>query len=197
MRRSTHRTPAAIVLGLLAAAIPARPAAASELILKLDPTQTRIDFTLSATLHQVEGTLALTSGEIRFDPATGAASGRVVVDAKSAQTGSAGRDRTMHDEVLESARYPQIVFEPERLAGTFDRPGASRITLSGTVEVHGARHPVVLPAEVEVGPGGALTGTATFEVPFVEWGMKDPGNFLLRVAKKVTVTVRLSGAVGP
>jgi len=33
-----------------------------------------------------------------------------VFDATRAETGNQGRDRKMHEEVLESARYPEIVF---------------------------------------------------------------------------------------
>jgi len=59
---------------------------AQEAVVTLDPAATKIDFTLGATLHTVHGTFKLKSGEIRFDPATGKASGAVIVDATSGYT---------------------------------------------------------------------------------------------------------------
>ena len=50
------------------------PLAAQQTELKLDPAKTRIDWTLGATLHEVEGTFRLKSGDIVFNPKTGEAS---------------------------------------------------------------------------------------------------------------------------
>ena len=52
------------------------------------------------------------------------------------------------------------------------------------------------PCLVEV-DGDRLTGTATLEVPYVEWGMKDPSKLLLRVEKFVTVEIDLEGSLEP
>jgi polyisoprenoid-binding protein YceI len=172
------------------------PLAAAERTLHLDPAKTEIAFTLGATLHTVEGTARLESGEIRFDPETGEASGRVAVAAASADTGNEGRDRDMHEKVLESARYPEIAFIPAGVAGTFDPGGTSHLTLRGSLEIHGASHPLSLDVEV-VADGGRLTARTAFAVPYVEWGMKDPSKFVLRVDKHVDVTVVAVGELDP
>ncbi len=101
----------------------------------------------------------------------------------------------MHREVLESARYPEIVFVPDRLKGTFQEEGDSEVQLLGTIEIHGDSHDLVIQAKISV-DGGRLIGTAQFTVPFVEWGMKDPSVFMLRVKKEVQVTLDLNGSVG-
>lgn len=183
-----------IVPALLLAAVLAgcAPLGAAEGVLRLDAEATTIAFTLGATLHTVEGSFDLVRGEIRFDPATGEAGGSVVVDVTSGDTGKKGRDEDMHQKVLESSEYPRAVFTPESFDGEIAPDGTSSITLEGTLTLHGSEHPVTLPTEVSV-DGDRVEATGGFRVPYVEWGMKDPSKFLLRVDKHVDVTVDVVG----
>lgn len=175
------------------------PAAAEPLTLTLDPEESTVRFTLGATLHTVEGSFRIESGELTFDPATGEVSGRVVMDATSGKTGNRKRDRDMHEKVLESEQYPEVVFLPTRLEGVFQPAGESEVTLHGTVQIHGTEHEISIPATVEVETtedgGRRLEATGTFVVPYVEWGMNDPSKFLLRVDKSVDVTIHAEGRI--
>ena len=45
-------------------------------------------------------TFRLKRGSIQFDNATGAASGELVVDSASGESGSDGRDKKMHKDIL-------------------------------------------------------------------------------------------------
>lgn len=172
------------------------PTQAAELTVKLDPAATKISFTLDAVMHTVHGSAKAKSGEVRFDPETGAASGRFVVDAASADTDNTGRDKDMHGKVLESARFPEIVFELERVEGGFLPQGVSNPTLKGKLSIHGGSHAVSLPARVSVS-GATLKATLSFKVPYVAWGMKDPSGFVLRVGKEVAVVVEAVGTLSP
>ena len=176
------------------------PAVGAGRLLTLDPAATEIRLTLGATLHTVHGTVALESGEIHIDMAGGALAGRVIVDATSAETGHEGRDRDMHRKVLESERFGRFVLEPRRLVGALDRAGTSQVEIHGDLSIHGDTHTVVLPAEVSI-DGERLTATATLEIPYVAWGMKNPSKFLLRVSKVVQVEITVAGtladAAGP
>jgi polyisoprenoid-binding protein YceI len=156
--------------------------------LVLDPAATEISFVLSTTVTQVRGRASLVSGEIRFDPAVGRASGQIVVDAGSTATGIGLRDRRMHRDVLEVARFPTIVFLPE--AVEILRPGAvdAEILLRGRIAIHGAEHPLDIPARV-VREGGALRIEARFSVPYVEWGMKDVQTLFLETSPRVEVQI--------
>lgn len=169
--------------------------ASSGEVLTLDPTATKVTFDLEATGHDVHGTLVLKAGNLTFDRESGTAIGRIVVDATSAATGSSSRDSTMHDDVLESARFPTFSFEAERFEGTLPEVGTGRITLHGSLDIHGVHHPLAVPAEVVFGEGGRLTGSAHFDIPYVAWGMRDPSLFVLRVAKTVRVEIAVVGRI--
>lgn len=175
--------------GLALLLLLAGPARAEERTLTLDPDRTRVQFTLAATLHTVEGTLRLLAGELRFDLETGAAGGVARIDARSAETGIEVRDRRMHQEVLESARFPEIALRLERVRGA-----PPRVTVRGRLALKGAEHPVELPVEVEVEGLRARLRTR-FQVPYVEWGLKDVSTFLLRVAPVVGVEVDAEGSL--
>lgn len=178
--------------GLLAAS----PAVAAEEVLTLDAAKSKLTFLLDATAHEVKGSLALERGEVRFDRATGTAGGEIVIDARRTATGSEGRDEKMHAEVLLSAKFPQIVFRPEKLEGQLPASGQGTIGLRGKISLAGVEHDLLLPAEVEI-DGDRVVASSTFKIPFVAWGLHDPSIFLLKVAKEVVVTLRVEGRLAP
>jgi polyisoprenoid-binding protein YceI len=182
----------ALRLAALVALCAAQPAAAAEQTLRLDPAATQIGFALGATLHTVRGSLALASGEIRFDAESGAASGELVIDATSARTGRASRDRNMHRDVLESEAHPRIVFRPQRLALLRRDAASADVELRGVLEMHGQQHPLALPAHLTL--ADERVGIETrFRVPYVDWGMRDYSTLILRVDRFVDVTVKSEG----
>ena len=162
---------------------------AQDRTLQMDPARTTLEFTLGAVLHTVHGTFRLADGRMSFDPATGRASGELVVDATSGQSGNAARDTKMHGDVLESARFPRIVFRPDRVEGAVAEQGVSKVQIHGSFEIHGDRHEMAVPAEVRAS-AGEYEAAATFSVPYVKWGMKNPSTFILRVNDHVEITVR-------
>jgi polyisoprenoid-binding protein YceI len=175
---------------LLAAGLVGARGAAETLV--LDPARSRVRFTLGATLHTVHGELQLVSGEIRFDPAGGPASGEVVADARSAKTGIGARDRDMHAKVLESGRFPEIRVVASRLEVLRRDATSAEVLLHGILALHGGEHAVAIPARLEA-RGEEISVEAAFRVPYVEWGLRDVSTFVLRVAKHVDVEVRAVG----
>jgi polyisoprenoid-binding protein YceI len=157
--------------------------------LVFSPERTRVEFTLGATLHEVHGTLKLLRGELRFDESSQQASGSLVLDARSAQTGNSRRDRDMHAEVLESEKYPEIVFEAERLELTRQAADRGEAVLHGRMRIHGDEHGLAIPAHIERGDDDAIRVRAEFRVPYVAWGMRDVSNFVLHVEPEVAVRV--------
>lgn len=111
---------------------------APDTVLEIDPAQTKVEFTLGDVIHTVHGSFRLKHGNMRLDTATGKASGELVVDATSGDSGSSARDRRMHANILESARYPEIVFRPDRVEGKVALDGPSQVQLHGMFGIHGA-----------------------------------------------------------
>lgn len=179
---------------LLIALVLTCPAFAAEQAVQLTPENTRIEWTLSDPLHTVRGTFRLKHGTVTFDLATGKASGDVVVDVKSGESGSGARDGRMHSQVLESDKYPEAAFMPDRIEGVLSAEGVSSLKLHGSFQIHGASHE--LTADAQVNPA-TKQADISFVIPYVAWGMKDPSNFLLRVGKTVQMNIHTKADVHP
>lgn len=158
------------------------------------PAKTIINFTLNDVLHTVHGSFSAKNGVVHFDPATNTLSGEIRVDAASGHSGSNGRDQRMHDLVLESARYPDIVFRPDRVEGQVATMGASVVQVHGMFAIHGAEHEMTVPVRIEMGPNSWIV-TLDFAVPYVKWGMKNPSTFVLRVDQSVNIKIQASGEI--
>jgi polyisoprenoid-binding protein YceI len=169
-------------------------AAAQSLAFQLDPQYTAVNFTLGDALHTVRGTFRLKQGSLRLDPVSGKLAGEVVVDAKSGESGSGMRDRKMRREVLESQRYPEIVFRPNRVEGTVLPQGKSSVRVHGIFSIHGADHELSVPAEVDMS-SDHWTATLHFAVPYANWGMKNPSNLFLKVNESVDIDLTTAGTV--
>jgi polyisoprenoid-binding protein YceI len=181
------------ILGLLAVFCFAAPAIwAQDLTFELDPANTKIDFTLGASLHTVHGTFALKSGVIHFNPATGAASGSVVVDVKSGESGNSVRDHKMHKEILQSEQYPEATFSPTKMSGAFQEQGSSTIQVDGIFHIHGSDHAIGLNVPLQIS-GNSVSFTSHIVIPYEEWGMKNPSSFILRVSDKVDLDLAGTG----
>jgi len=168
------------------------PAAAQQTQIKLDPAKTRIEWTLGDVLHTVQGTFQLKSGTILFDAKTGEASGQVVVDATSGNSGNGMRDSKMKKEVLESARYPEIVFSPKHVSGYVAGQESSTVQVAGSFAIHGGTHELTLTIPIVVKNTG-VEAHVKFVVPYEEWGMKNPSTLFLKVEKTVQVSISSTG----
>ncbi len=172
------------------------PAAAQHQVFHADAVASQIHITLGGTAHTTHGIFHVQSGAIEFDPTAGTISGLVIVDAGSGDTGNDSRDRKMKAEVLEAPQFAQITFAPRAYQGTLRGTGDSTIQVSGVFTLHGTPHDLTAPAEVHL-EGNASTVHARFAIPYVQWGLKNPSNLLLKVDRKVEVEVTLNGSLSP
>ncbi|HYK65254.1 MAG TPA: YceI family protein [Patescibacteria group bacterium] len=183
----------AILLTIAASACSATAAESRSGTLVLDPSRTLVEFRLAGALHTTHGNFKLERGTISADPATGEASGVVVIDAKSGDSGIGARDRRMKEEVLEAQKYPEIIFEPRRVTGRLEKDQFQAV-LQGILKVHGTDHPITMEIQGQF-EGSSLIAKSHFSVPYVEWGMTDPSILFLTVAKQVDIDIATSGTV--
>jgi polyisoprenoid-binding protein YceI len=170
-------------------------AAAQQTTLEVDPAKTSIQFTLDAALHTVHGTFQARQSELRLDPASGTLSGEIVVDARSGHTGNGMRDRKMHNDVLESGQYPEILFRPDRALGAIASRGKSSVQVHGIFRIHGVDREIEVPAEVEMSDS-SWTANVHFTIPYAKWGMKNPSTLFLRVSDSVEIDFVAAGSLG-
>jgi len=182
--------------GLWAAAIALLATGAGAADLEIPPERTTISFELDSTLHRVHGEAKLEEGSIQFDPAGGAASGRVVIDATSLDTDNGLRDGQMHEKVLESERFPRIELLPTTLLVEQTEPDRAQVVLVGALRIHGGEWPIRVPATVEA-RGDDIRVAGSFVIPYVAWGMRDMSNFLLSVDPEVEVHFETLAHVTP
>jgi polyisoprenoid-binding protein YceI len=180
-------------IALALAAVCAR-AQSHKITVHLDPATTEIHWTLPGSLHTTHGTFQLKGGEVVFDPANGEATGELLVDLASGESGDKSRDARMQSDVLESQKYPQALFHPSKVTGTVQPGTTQTITAEGTFNLHGTDHQLNLEIQVKV-DGNRATAVTHFSVPYVAWGMKDPSSFILRVGKEVAIDVVAHGTI--
>ena len=160
----------------------------------LSPASINIHWTLNTTVHTVHGTFKLKSGDFKIDPATGNASGLIIIDATSGESGDSSRDKHMHAAIIESPKYPTITFRPIHIDGKIDLATSGSVTVHGILNLHGQDHPLDL--TVNLHPQGTAVALNThFTVPFVAWGLKDPSTFVFRTDKEVLLDV--DGTITP
>ncbi len=167
---------------------------ASEIVLGIDPARSKVHWTLGSTVHTVHGSFAFKKGTLQLDTSSGKASGEIIVDAASGNSGDDSRDRKMHREVLESGRYAEVIFRPDRVEGKIPPQGPFTVNAHGLLVLHGSEHELTVPVKAELA-GDHWTGSAKFNVPFIDWGLKNPGNFFLKVNHAVEIEAELQGSL--
>ena len=167
---------------------------ASEIVLGIDPAKSNVHWTLGSTVHTVHGSFAFKKGTLQLDTSTGKARGEIIVDAASGNSGNDSRDKKMHKEVLESGQYAEVIFRPDRVDGKITPQGPFTVNVHGLLVLHGSEHELTVPVQAELA-GDYWTGSAKFNVPFIDWGLKNPGNFFLKVNHAVEIELELQGSL--
>jgi polyisoprenoid-binding protein YceI len=167
---------------------------AQQVTVQLDPSSTRVEFTLGDRLHTVHGTFRLKSGAITLDSATGKASGTLVVDAASGDSGNHTRDTKMNREILETQKFPEITFTARKLVGKLAADGPSHLEIRGVFRIHGQDHALILLVDAQ-SKAGMADATTKFEVPYVAWGMKNPSVLFLKVSDRVQIAIQAHARV--
>ena len=160
----------------------------------LDVQKTQVAFVVSDTLHTVRGHFRVKEGHVSFDPGSGAMSGDIAVDAASGDSGSVPRDKRMTRDILQVQQFPEIRFSPLSASGPILLNGTSDVQVTGIFSIHGQSHKITVPMHIQVS-GPDITATGKFDVPYVEWGMKNPSNFLIKVNEHVEIDLTAMGHI--
>jgi len=168
-------------------------AAAQQTAFHIDPAESTVKFTLRDVLHTVHGTFKVKRGALQLESG-GKMSGEVVVDAASGDSGSGLRDRKMNTEVLETARYPEISFRPDRVDGPVADTGKASVMVHGIFSIHGIQREIQVPASLET-TGEHWSAIVHFTVPYEKWGMKNPSTLFLKVSDTVEIDLAAAGSV--
>jgi hypothetical protein len=101
----------------------------------------------------------------------------------------------MHKAILESAKYSEVKFTPDRVEG---QPAAgaaeSELELHGRFLLHGVAHELTMTANVHE-DDGVLKISSRFQVPYVDWGLKSASMFILKVADTVDIHIEADAKV--
>jgi polyisoprenoid-binding protein YceI len=115
----------------------------------------------------------------------------VVVLAGSGKTGNDSRDKKMNKDILKVEQYANVSFEPKSYAGVIAPSGDSTIQVTGIFTLLGTPHEITIPILVHL-EGTTTTAKAHFVVPYIQWGLKDPGFMFWKVDKDVTIDLFLN-----
>jgi polyisoprenoid-binding protein YceI len=97
---------------------------------------------------------------------------------------------------LESARYPEIAFRPNRVDGKVAATDTSTVQVHGMFGIHGSEHDITVPVEVKL-DADHWSASAHFPVPYAKWGMKNPSVLFLRVGDSVDIDLQAAGSLTP
>ncbi len=158
----------------------------------VNPDASQVAFSLGGNTHHVNGTFHVQSGTIDFDSTAKTISGSVVVAAGSGNSGDQSRDKKMNKDVLDVAHFAEVSFVPKSYQGAIAPSGDSTIQVTGVFTLHGTPHDLTVPMQIHI-EGANLTAKTHFIVPYVQWGLKDPSIFILKVAKEVDIDLSLAG----
>jgi polyisoprenoid-binding protein YceI len=161
----------------------------------INPDASTVAFTLGGH-DTTNGTFRVTKGEVHFDPASPHLSGLIDVSAASGTSGNVTRDKKMLNDVLQASQFADVTFAPQTYTGTLTPTGDSTLQVTGIFTLHGTPHTITVPLQLHI-DGSRCTARAHFTVPYVQWGLKDPSIFILKVAKAVDINLTLIGFLAP
>lgn len=136
---------------------------------------------LSAFGHNPTIAIRQFTGEAQFVPGTlESASLRVTVDAKSLAVTDEMSDkdrqeieRVMHEEVLETAKHPEIIYESTGVTCSKIFEGQYKANINGKLSLHGVTRDFPVEARVIVSED-TLRATGEFTLRQTDFGIKPP-----------------------
>ena len=180
---------------VLALAVTLAPAAlAQHQTFAVNPDASEVKMKLNTTHEVVNGTFHIQSGSINFDRTASHISGIVIVAAGSGKTGNDSRDKKMNKDILKVAQFATVSFAPKAYNGTIAASGDSTIQVSGVFTLLGTAHDLTILMQIHL-DGSKATAKGQFNVPYVQWGLKNPSFMIWKADNDVAMDFNLVGQV--
>jgi YceI-like domain len=180
---------------VLALAVTLAPAAlAQHQTFAVNPDASEVKMKLNTTHEVVNGTFHIQSGSINFDRTASHISGIVIVAAGSGKTGNDSRDKKMNKDILKVDQFATVSFAPKAYNGTIAASGDSTIQVSGVFTLLGTAHDLTIPMQIHL-DGSKATAKGQFNVPYVQWGLKNPSFMIWKADNDVAMDLNLVGQV--
>ncbi|MDW8060532.1 MAG: YceI family protein [Thermomicrobium sp.] len=159
-------------------------AATGDVVFRLVPEQSEARYRAREQLlgrslpNDAVGRTNAVEGQIVFtaDGAIDAARSKFTVDLTTLRSDESRRDNYIKQNTLEVDRYPNAEFQPTAESGLpwpLPQSGQLQFQLEGNLTVHGVTKPVTWDVQATI-DGGRITGTATTQVTFQDFGMTPP-----------------------
>lgn len=179
---------------------------ASALAFRLVPGQSEARYRVREQLfgrslpNDAVGTTQAVEGQIVFRPdgTIDPEASRFTVDLTTLRSDESRRDNYIKQNTLEVAKYPTAEFRPTAATGLpwpLPTSGQATFQLVGDLTVHGVTKPVTWNVQVTF-EDARLTGTATTQVTFQDFGMTPP-RVPIVLSLEETITLELDFAVEP
>ena len=149
---------------------------------------------LNTTHEVVNGTFHVQSGSITFDRTASHISGIVIVVAGSGKAGIDSRDKKMNKVILKVDQFATVSFAPKTYNGMIAASGDSTIQVSGVFTLLGTAHDLSIPMQIHL-DGSKATAKGQFNVPYVQWGLKNPSFMIWKADNDVAMDFNLVGQV--
>jgi polyisoprenoid-binding protein YceI len=161
----------------------------------VDAAASEVRMALKTTHENVSGTFRVQSGSVEFDGTAKKMSGAIVVAAGSGKTGNDSRDKKMYKDILKVEQFATVSFEPKTYTGTIaPSSNPNMIVVTGIFTLLGTPHEITIPIVVNI-DGDRATVKTHFDIPYVQWGLKNPSFLIWKVDNDVAIDLHLAGTV--
>lgn len=144
------------------------------------------------------------AGQVVFDADGGisADASRIAVQAATLRTDSDRRDGYVRNRTLQTDIYPEVVFIPQSIDWQTPPPGELRgtqdFTITGDLTVKDQTRTVTWDATAEFNDDGSVTGSASVQFTFDDFGMDKPSvAVVLSVEDEILLELDFVGTMSP
>jgi polyisoprenoid-binding protein YceI len=104
-------------------------------------------------------------------------------------------ERSIQEEALETAKYPQIIFKSTSVSARKTGEGNYQVQINGSLTLHGVTRPIAIPAQVTL-TGNKLTARGQFTVRHSDYQIKrlSAGAGTVKAKEEITLSFNLVGS---